>query len=100
MNRLTEHDELQNYINGKYKRRMTMELWIAFYAPNGRELCSYTLEGTFDGEMEATKEQLAHARNIQQRRHLRRKKCILFERPHKRNRKAEQFHERTGGNRP
>jgi hypothetical protein len=60
MNRLTEHDELQNYINGKYKRRMTMELWIAFYAPNGRELCSYTLEGTFDGEMEATKEQLAH----------------------------------------
>ena len=34
------------------------ERWITFYL-NGRELCSYTVRGTFPGEMEATKKLLA-----------------------------------------
>lgn len=32
--------------------------WITF-SLRGRELCSYTVEGTFPGEMEATKKLLA-----------------------------------------
>lgn len=36
-----------------------MKEWVVFYAPDGRELLAYTLEGTFEGELEATKRQLA-----------------------------------------
>ena len=36
-----------------------MKKWVVFYAPDGRELLAYTLKGTFEGELEATKRQLA-----------------------------------------
>ena len=32
--------------------------WKAFYL-NGKRICAYTIEGTFDGEEQATKELLA-----------------------------------------
>ena len=35
-----------------------MEKWKVFYH-NEKELCAYTLYGTFDGEEQATKESLA-----------------------------------------
>lgn len=34
------------------------EPWIVFYL-QGKELCAITVHGTFPGEIEATKEQLA-----------------------------------------
>ena len=39
------------------------EPWVAFYH-EGRELASYTLRGTFPGELEATAELLAAEKNI------------------------------------
>jgi len=36
-----------------------MKLWKVFKI-NGKEKCAYTLEGTFDGEEQATKESLAY----------------------------------------
>lgn len=41
-----------------------MKKWVVFYTPDGRELLAYTLEGTFEGELEATKNQLAHENGI------------------------------------
>lgn len=35
-----------------------MEKWKVFYH-NGKELCAYTLKGTFEGEEDATKRLLA-----------------------------------------
>lgn len=40
-----------------------MKKWKVFYY-EGKELCSYTLEGTFIGEEEATKELLASENEI------------------------------------
>lgn len=40
-----------------------MEKWKVFYY-NGKELCAYTLYGTFDGEEQATKELLASENGI------------------------------------
>lgn len=40
-----------------------MEKWKVFYY-NGKELCAYTLYGTFDGEEQATKELLASENEI------------------------------------
>lgn len=40
-----------------------MEKWVVFYH-NGKELSSYTLKGTFEGEMEDTKSLLAHEYGI------------------------------------
>ena len=40
-----------------------MELWKVFYY-NNKELCSYTLYGTFKGEEQATKELLASENKI------------------------------------
>ena len=42
-----------------------MDLWISFFHPNGKELASYTVNGTFLGEMQATKELLAAENGIQ-----------------------------------
>ena len=36
-----------------------MKQWLYFYAPDGKFLAGYTLQGTFVGEMQATKELLA-----------------------------------------
>jgi hypothetical protein len=36
-----------------------MQLWLTFSLPDGKELASYTVNGTFQGEMQATKELLA-----------------------------------------
>lgn len=41
-----------------------LEPWIHFYSPDGKELCAYTARGTFQGEMEATKEELAEEHGI------------------------------------
>lgn len=41
------------------------ELWKVFKDRNtGKDLCSYTVRGTFEGEMQATKEMLAAEHNI------------------------------------
>ena len=41
------------------------ELWKVFYnSKTGAELCAYTIRGTFDGEEQATREQLAHEERI------------------------------------
>ena len=41
------------------------ELWLVFTDINtGKELCAYTLRGTFTGEMQATKEALALENHI------------------------------------
>ena len=40
-----------------------MEKWKVFYY-NEKELCAYTLYGTFDGEEQATKESLANENKI------------------------------------
>lgn len=37
--------------------------WKVFYL-NGKELCAYTLEGSFAGEEQATKEMLAYDHNV------------------------------------
>ena len=39
------------------------EQWLIF-RHEGRELCSYTLRGTFEGEKQATIEMLAHENGI------------------------------------
>lgn len=39
-----------------------MEKWKVFYL-NDKELCAYTMHGTFDGEEEATKGLLAYENN-------------------------------------
>lgn len=39
------------------------EPWVVFYY-EGRELASYTLRGTFPGELEATAAELAAEKNI------------------------------------
>ena len=36
-----------------------MEQWVNFYAADGKFLGGYTLRGTFEGELQATKELLA-----------------------------------------
>jgi len=42
-----------------------MEPWKVFKdSETGRELCAYTIRGTFAGEQEATIEQLAHEKGI------------------------------------
>ena len=41
-----------------------MEKWKVFTL-NGKELCSYTIYGTFDGEEQATKELLAFEHNTE-----------------------------------
>ena len=38
--------------------------WIIFYDAEGRELCAITAVDTFDGEIDATIEQLAHDNGI------------------------------------
>ena len=40
------------------------EPWFVFLAPDGRELCSMTVAGTFDGELAATRELLAYQHGI------------------------------------
>ena len=40
-----------------------MEKWKVFYY-EGKELCAYTMDGTFKGEEEATKELLASENKI------------------------------------
>lgn len=43
-----------------------MEKWIVFRdRDTGRELCAYTLRGTFPGELDATREQLAAENGIE-----------------------------------
>ncbi len=43
-----------------------MEKWIVFKdTQTGRELCAYTIRGTFPGELEATRELLAHENGLQ-----------------------------------
>lgn len=44
------------------KRKENKQLWKVFKL-NNKELCSYTLYGTFKGEEEATKKSLAHEYN-------------------------------------
>lgn len=39
-------------------------IWIKFYHPDGRDLGGYTLLGTFAGELQNTKEQLAAENGI------------------------------------
>ena len=39
-------------------------LWVVFKNKTGEEICSYTLEGTFAGEMAETKKLLAYDRGI------------------------------------
>lgn len=41
-----------------------MTEWIIFYGAEGRELCAITAADTFDGEIDATIEQLAHDKGI------------------------------------
>ena len=41
-----------------------MEHWLNFYAPGGKFLGGYTLQGTFAGEMQATAELLAAENGI------------------------------------
>ena len=36
-----------------------MQQWLYFYAPDGKFLAGYTLQGTFAGELQAAKELLA-----------------------------------------
>lgn len=38
--------------------------WVCFYGPGEKFLCAYTINGTFDGETQATKEQLAAEHGI------------------------------------
>ena len=38
--------------------------WVCFYGPGEEFLCAYTINGTFDGEMQATKELLAGEHGI------------------------------------
>lgn len=40
------------------------ERWLVFFHPDGRELGAYTIRGTFDGELEATLEELALENDI------------------------------------
>lgn len=47
----------------KKKTIKKKEAWVVFFV-DGREVCAYTLRGTFAGELEATKEQLAFDRGI------------------------------------
>ncbi len=43
-----------------------MEKWLVFRDDTtGRELCAYTIRGTFPGEAEATAELLAHENGLQ-----------------------------------
>lgn len=45
---------------------MSAEQWKVFYnAETGKELCAYTIRGTFDGEEQATREPLAHENGLQ-----------------------------------
>ena len=39
-------------------------LWVVFKNKTGEEICSYTLEGTFAGEMDETKKLLAYDKGI------------------------------------
>ena len=45
------------------KRTTEKEEWLVFTL-NNKELCSYTLRGTFPGEKEATIESLAEENNV------------------------------------
>ena len=38
--------------------------WVTFHAPDGRELCAYTVQGSFSGEMQATKDLLAYEHGL------------------------------------
>lgn len=40
------------------------EPWIVFYGPNGKELASYTLRGTYPGELDATINLLAYEHGL------------------------------------
>lgn len=39
-------------------------IWVVFKNKAGEEICSYTLEGTFAGEMDETKKLLAYDKGI------------------------------------
>lgn len=41
-------------------------LWAVFYLGN-KELCCYSVRGTYDGELKATKELLAHENQCEMR---------------------------------
>ena len=41
-----------------------MSKWIVFYDSTGKELAAYTVTGTFEGELEATKDLLAFEHGI------------------------------------
>lgn len=41
-----------------------MSKWIAFYDGTGKELAAYTVTGTFEGELKATKDLLAYEQGI------------------------------------
>ena len=60
------------------RRKNNMEKWAVFYH-EGKELLSYTLRGTFDGEMEDTKSLLAYEHGIiEERKHnMNRKKLYM-----------------------
>ena len=41
-----------------------MEYWVVFYDKNNRELCSYTIRGTFSGEVLSTIKMLAYENGL------------------------------------
>lgn len=41
-----------------------MEKYLVFRAPDGKELCAYTLRGTFPGEAQSTRELLAYEQRL------------------------------------
>ena len=43
---------------------MAKEPWIVFYGPDGKELGSYTVRGSFPGELEDTISMLAYERGL------------------------------------
>lgn len=62
----TENGIIANAINDVLPKTVSKKRkpWVVFTDPAGTELCAYTLEGTFAGEMQATKELLAAEHNI------------------------------------
>ena len=62
----TENGIIANAINDVLPKMVSKkeEPWVVFTDPTGKELCAYTVEGTFAGEMRSTKKLLAAEHNI------------------------------------
>lgn len=62
----TENGIVANAINDVLPKMVSKKgkPWVVFTDPAGKELCAYTAEETFAGEMQATKELLAAEHNI------------------------------------